>query len=194
MLAQRAFEAERQRQLPSETVIAAILGEGCGSTAWCYSLRVNHNRPVGLYADVAQREFFGSGPDVLASSAFDPWPGRSPRGRRLHPARTVAVLERRLLGGATPDQGPGLFLVPRACYHVVDTWVRLRARGHGEQGCGHRRARVRAGDALRLLRRCRRLLVRDHLEAAISGEASRARRSRSRSAPGTGGTCASPPG
>ena len=169
VLAQRAFEAERQRQLPSETVtdlrepglllagrperfgghavdfdtlmeIAAILGEGCGSTAWCYSVWVNHNWLVGLYDDVAQREFFGSGPDVLASSAFDPMAGQvapADGGYMLHGrwrfSSGADAASWALLGGVTPDQGPGLFLVPRACYHVVDTWFVSGLAGTGSK-------------------------------------------------------------
>ena len=169
VLAQRAFEAERQRPLPSETVtdlrepglllagrperfgghavdfdtlmeIAAILGEGCGSTAWCYAVWVNHNWLVGLYDDVAQREFFGSGPDVLASSAFDPMAGQvapADGGYMLHGrwrfSSGADAASWALLGGVTPAQGPGLFLVPRARYHVVDTWFVSGLAGTGSK-------------------------------------------------------------
>src|SRR2546429_6450476 len=104
VLAERATEAERRRQVPDETVadlwesglllagrperfgghavdfdalpeIAAILGEGCASTAWCYAIWVNHNWLLGLFGDVAQREVFDSAPAALAASAFDPTEG-----------------------------------------------------------------------------------------------------------------------
>src|SRR5262249_16954376 len=120
--------------------VAAILGEGCGSTAWCYAVWVNHNWLVGLYADAAQREFFEGAPDALASSSFDPMAGRvvpADGGYTLcghwRFSSGADAASWALLGGLTPDQGPGLFLVPRASYRVVDTWFVSGLEGTGSK-------------------------------------------------------------
>src|ERR671933_337573 len=78
VLAERAGETERLRRIPDETVrdlcaagllrlpnperyggygldydtvleVTAVLGRGCGSTAWCYSVWSSHNWLVGMY-------------------------------------------------------------------------------------------------------------------------------------------------
>lgn len=169
VLAERALEAEQQRQIPEQTVrdlwesgllfagrperwgghpvdfdvlmeVAAVLSEGCGSTGWCYAVWVNHNWLVGLYADAAQREFYSSAPDVLASSAFNPMGGRVEeaeggyllRGRWGFSSGADAA-SWALLAGTTPDQGPGLFLVPRSSYRVEDTWFVSGLEGTGSK-------------------------------------------------------------
>lgn len=169
VLAERALEAERLRQVPEQTVrdlwdtglllagrperfgghpvdfdtlmeVAAVLGEGCGSTGWCYAVWVNHNWLVGLYADQAQRDFYGSAPDVLASSAFNPMGGKvgtaeggyTLRGRWDFSSGADASTWA-LLAGMTPDQGPGLFLVPRSRYRVEDTWFVSGLEGTGSK-------------------------------------------------------------
>src|SRR5579864_2576589 len=99
VLASRAQEAEGLRRIPDETVadlreaglirlanpepfgghgldydtvleVVGILGRGCGSTSWCYSVWASHNWIVGMYPMQAQEEYFARSPDVLCSSAF----------------------------------------------------------------------------------------------------------------------------
>jgi alkylation response protein AidB-like acyl-CoA dehydrogenase len=168
-LAVRALDAEQRRQIPEQTVrdlwesglllagrperfggqpvdfdtlmeVAAVLGEGCGSTAWCYAVWVNHNWLVGLYADPAQQEFYGTAPDVLASSAFNPMGGKvgpAADGYTLHGrwdfSSGADAASWALLGGVTPDAGPGLFLVPRSRYRIQDTWFVSGLEGTGSK-------------------------------------------------------------
>ena len=98
-LKERAFEPERLRRLPEETVqeildsqlnrigvparfggfdvdfsvlhdVAIELGRVCGATAWCYSLWGVHNWWAGYYPPEAQEELYADGPDVITSSAL----------------------------------------------------------------------------------------------------------------------------
>jgi 3-hydroxy-9,10-secoandrosta-1,3,5(10)-triene-9,17-dione monooxygenase len=98
-LRERAFEPERLRRLPDETVqdildsglnrigvparfggidvdisllhdVAFEFGRVCGATAWCYSLWGVHNWWAGYYPPEAQEELYAGGPDVIASSAL----------------------------------------------------------------------------------------------------------------------------
>jgi alkylation response protein AidB-like acyl-CoA dehydrogenase len=97
-LKQRAFETERLRRLPDETVqdilatglnrigvptrfggldveldlmhdIAIEFARACGATAWCFSLWGVHNWWAGYYPPDGQEEVYANGPDVLTSSA-----------------------------------------------------------------------------------------------------------------------------
>jgi Acyl-CoA dehydrogenase, N-terminal domain len=97
--AERAIETEQLRRIPQATLndlreagllrvanperfggygldydtvleITAILGRGCGSTAWCYSVWSSHNWMLGMYPLQVQADYFGSSPDVLSSSSF----------------------------------------------------------------------------------------------------------------------------
>src|SRR5215207_7298448 len=99
LLADRAVETERLRRIPDATLkdlreagllrlanperfggfgldydtvleVTAILGRGCGSTAWCYSVWSSHNWMLGMYPLEAQADYFGTSPDVLSSSSF----------------------------------------------------------------------------------------------------------------------------
>jgi 3-hydroxy-9,10-secoandrosta-1,3,5(10)-triene-9,17-dione monooxygenase len=120
--------------------VAMELGRACGSTAWCYTVWSSHNWLVGFYPERAQEEYFGPSPDVLSSSAFNAGPGRAepaPGGYRLSghwdfssgcDAATWA-----LLAAATPDRGPGLFLVPLSACQIVDTWFASGLRGTGSK-------------------------------------------------------------
>ncbi len=86
-LKKRAAETEARRSIPQETVdelhaagvmrapqpvryggfdldygvvldIAAELGRGCGSTAWCYSIWASHNWVAGMFPQKAQEEYW----------------------------------------------------------------------------------------------------------------------------------------
>ncbi len=98
-LRERAFEPERLRRLPEETVqdildsnlnrigvptrfggfdvdfsllhdVAFEFGRVCGATAWCYSLWGVHNWWAGYYPPEAQEELYAGVPDVITSSAL----------------------------------------------------------------------------------------------------------------------------
>src|SRR6266516_4358720 len=100
-LKQRAAQAEQLRRIPAATVadivsagllrignpdrfggvgiepdtsfeVAAELGRGCGSTAWCYSVWTTHNWAIGHWPEQAQEEYFADSPDTFSSTSFNP--------------------------------------------------------------------------------------------------------------------------
>ena len=100
-LRERAGLAEELRQIPQETVrdfhatgilraaqptrfggydidypvvldIAAELGRGCGSTAWCYGIWAAHNWAAGMFPEKAQEEYWAESVDVLSSTSLNP--------------------------------------------------------------------------------------------------------------------------
>lgn len=168
VLRQRAALTEELRRIPDETVadliesqimrvavpqryggieashatmfeVAFELGRGCGASAWCYSLWAVHSWLLGYWPQEAQEEFFASGPDTLASSAF------APDGKTLTAceggfrvsgqwqfssgcdAAAWAVL------GARHSSGVAWILVPRADYEIVDTWFVSGLSGSGSK-------------------------------------------------------------
>ena len=101
VLRKRADLTEKLRQIPQETLddfhasgilrtaqptrfggydidypvvldIAAELGRGCGSTAWCYGIWAAHNWAVGMFPEKAQEEDWSESVDVLSSTSLDP--------------------------------------------------------------------------------------------------------------------------
>jgi alkylation response protein AidB-like acyl-CoA dehydrogenase len=118
--------------------VATELARGCGSTGWCYAVWSSHQWLVGLYPLRVQEAFFRDSPQVLSSSAFNPSRGRGEevaggyllRGRWDFSSGAWQG-EWALLAGTTPDQGPGLFLVPRGDYEVLDTWYVAGLAGTG---------------------------------------------------------------
>ena len=52
--------------------IAAELGRGCGSTAWCYGIWAAHNWAAGMFPEKAQEEYWSDSVDVLSSTSLDP--------------------------------------------------------------------------------------------------------------------------
>ena len=100
-LCERAGMTEKLRQIPQETVddfhalgilraaqptrfggydidypavldIAAELGRGCGSSAWCYGVWAAHNWVAGMFTEKAQEEYWSESVDVLSSTSVDP--------------------------------------------------------------------------------------------------------------------------
>lgn len=120
--------------------VGAELGRGCGSSAWCYTVWSSHNWMVGMYPEQAQEEYFRAGPDVLASSAFNAAQGRAElvdggymlSGHWDFSSGSDAG-SWALLAAPTPDQGPGLFLVPRSDYRIEDTWFVSGLKGTGSK-------------------------------------------------------------
>jgi alkylation response protein AidB-like acyl-CoA dehydrogenase len=157
VIAGRAAETERQRHLPRETLdalidagllriatprkwggygleydtaweVATVLGQGCGSTAWCYMLASVHNWQMGLAPERAQEEYFTT-PDQLSASAFAP-PGK------IEPVDGGYMISGRwsfssgvdhanwgLCGVFLPAiEAIALFLVPREQFTIHDDW------------------------------------------------------------------------
>lgn len=120
--------------------VGAELSRGCGSTGWCYQVWSSHNWLLGHYEEAAQDEYFAQTPDALSSSAFNPSQGQAELadgGYRLsgHWTFSSGCDEGAwaLLGAFTPDQGPGLVLVPRSDYAIEDTWFVSGLRGTGSK-------------------------------------------------------------
>jgi 3-hydroxy-9,10-secoandrosta-1,3,5(10)-triene-9,17-dione monooxygenase len=116
------------------------LGRACGSTAWCYSVWSSHNWLIGFYPEEAQEEYFGPSPDVLCSSAFnaalgqaEPTSGGYLLSGHWDLSSGCDVASWAILAAVTPDQGPGLFLVPRSAYQIVDTWYASGLKGTGSK-------------------------------------------------------------
>lgn len=108
VLKERAAQAEKIRQVPSDSVqdllssglirignpdrfggagmdvdtafaVSWELGRGCGSTAWCYAVWTAHNWWLGHFPERCQEEYFATGPDTLSSSALNPANGTAER-------------------------------------------------------------------------------------------------------------------
>jgi alkylation response protein AidB-like acyl-CoA dehydrogenase len=167
-IAARAEETERARRIPQETLtslidaglirvgtpakwgghglefdafweIGTILGEACGSTAWCYMIASVHNWQMGLAPEEAQAEYFST-PDQLSSSAFYP-PGK------LTPVDAGWTISGRwsfssgvdhvnwgLLSAFHPEiESIALFAVPRDQFRIEDDWFTSGLRGTGSK-------------------------------------------------------------
>ena len=165
---ERAAETERRRQAMPETVeelksaglitvaqpqcygglgmdfdvvfdIAAELGRGCGSTAWCYSIWASHNWLVSLFPKAAQDEYWATDPNTLSCTSFNPTLGfatQAPGGYRLKghwdfssgcdAAQWVLLI-------ATGPEGPIMLLVPEADFTIEDTWFVSGLKGTGSK-------------------------------------------------------------
>lgn len=169
ILAQRAQLTEELRRIPDETIddltragllrianptrfggygldydtvleVAAELGRGCGSTAWCFNVWSSHNWLMGHWPLQGQEDYFADGPDVLSSSSFNPMGGKAEPtdgGYLLtgHWDFSSGADAGRwgLVCAFLPDQGPALMLVPRAEYQIDDTWFVSGMRGTGSK-------------------------------------------------------------
>lgn len=153
----RAAETESLRQIPQATVdalqasellkafkpkrfgglgcdldiafdIAAELGRGCGSTAWCYGIWASHTWLSGMFPEKAQEEYWASSPNALSSTSFNPARGivlSAPDGYQVSGQWDFSsgcdAATWVLLIGNSPD-GPLMLMVPRSDYEIVDTW------------------------------------------------------------------------
>src|SRR5262249_45818825 len=101
VLRERAPQAEALRCIPQETIddlcradllrapvparfggcgldvdlipsVAAELGRGCGSTAWCYGIWAAGNWVVGMYPAQAQEEYWATGIQTLCANSLNP--------------------------------------------------------------------------------------------------------------------------
>ena len=117
--------------------VAALLGSGCASTSWCYSLWAAHSWLVGYWPLEAQQDVFGESPDVLLSSSLNP--GRSTLEKTDGGFRLSGQWEFSsgsnaaswVMVGANLPEGLVWLLLPRSDYKVVDTWFVSGLRGTG---------------------------------------------------------------
>lgn len=174
-LAERAAKAEELRRLPDETIadlhttglfrafqphgvggselefsaivnICAILGRGCGSSAWVYTNLAVHHWMLAMWPPAAQDEIWGKSPDTLIGSALVFPAGRAEKvdgGYRLKGrwpfSSGVDPCSWIMLGGmVTPADGKGppehrIFLVPKPEFTVIDNWFVAGLRGTGSK-------------------------------------------------------------
>ena len=172
VLRERAPRAEQLRRLPDETIadlhssglfrmlqparvggselpyralfeLTAVIGQGCGSTAWVLANLAAHHWLLGMWHPEAQEEIWGQSPDSLISSALIFPRGRArrvPNGYRLSGrwpfSSGVDPSTWNMFGAVVADEETGeneprMFLVPASDYSVIDTWqvIGLAATG-----------------------------------------------------------------
>jgi alkylation response protein AidB-like acyl-CoA dehydrogenase len=169
VLRERAPQAEALRCIPQETIddlcradllrvpvparfgglgldfdsiltVAAELGRGCGSTAWCYGVWAGDSWVVGMYPAQAQEEFWATSANTLCASCLNPTGATSVTavagGYRLSGQWDFAsgcdAATWVLVMGAGPAGVLG-FLVPRSDFVIHDTWFACGLRGTGSK-------------------------------------------------------------
>ncbi len=119
--------------------VAAELGRGCPSTAWCYCLWAAHAWLVGYWPLRAQEEVFGTSPDVLCSSSLDTGKSHTESiegGYRLSGRWEFSSgcdSASWLILGVSGIGERNWALVPRGDFEIVDTWFVSGLRGSGSK-------------------------------------------------------------
>src|SRR5215467_16358363 len=172
VLRERAPRAEQLRRLPDETIadlhstglfrmlqparvggselpyralfeLTAVIGRGCGSTAWVLANLAAHHWLLAMWHPEAQDEIWGESPDSLISSALIFARGRAQRvsgGYRLSGrwpfSSGVDAATWNMFGAVVSDEETGqsehrMFLVPASDYSVIDTWQVIGLAGTG---------------------------------------------------------------
>ena len=173
-LRERAPQAEELRRIPDESIknlhasglfrmlqpkrvggselsyeaiveLTAIIGRGCGSTAWVLANLANHHWMLALWPRKAQDEIWGASPDTLVGSALMFPAGHAERadgGFKLSGhwkfSSGIDACGWCMLGGIVASAEGELpeyhvFLVPQADYKVIDTWHVAGLRGTGSK-------------------------------------------------------------
>ncbi len=173
-LRERASRAEELRRIPDDTLadlhasglfrmlqpkrvggselsyeaiveLTAIIGRGCGSTAWVLANLANHHWMLALWPRQAQDEIWGPSPDTLVGSALMFPAGHAERadgGYRLSGhwkfSSGIDACGWCMLGGiAHSSEGElpeyQVFLVPASDYRIIDTWHVAGLRGTGSK-------------------------------------------------------------
>src|SRR5947209_12509094 len=163
VLRERANQTEELRRLPDETIddlhraglfrmlqpkrvggselpfrsiveLVAVIGRGCGSTAWVLANLAAHHWLLGMWEPEAQDEIWGESPDNLIGSALIFPRGRAKRvdgGYRLTGrwpfSSGIDFAAWNLFGAIVNDEEAGtseprIFLVPASDYTIIDTW------------------------------------------------------------------------
>ncbi len=173
-LRERAPRAEELRRLPDETIadlhrtglfrilqpgrvggselpfrsiveLVAVIGRGCGSTAWVLANLAAHHWLLGMWAPEAQDEIWGQSADNLIGSALIFPRGRAKRvdgGYRLTGrwpfSSGIDFAAWNLFGAIVNDEEAGvseprIFLVPASDYTIIDTWHVIGLAGTGSK-------------------------------------------------------------
>jgi 3-hydroxy-9,10-secoandrosta-1,3,5(10)-triene-9,17-dione monooxygenase len=174
VLRERAPRAEALRRLPDETIadlhasglfrvlqparvggselpfrslfeLTAVIGEGCGSTAWVLANLAAHHWLLGMWHPEAQAEIWGESPDSLISSSLIFARGRAsrvPGGYRLSGrwpfSSGIDPSRWNMFGAIVADEETGaseprMLLVPARDYAVIDTWHVIGLTGTGSK-------------------------------------------------------------
>jgi 3-hydroxy-9,10-secoandrosta-1,3,5(10)-triene-9,17-dione monooxygenase len=174
VLRERAPRAEELRRLPDETIadlhasglfrvlqparvggselpfralfeLTAVIGQGCGSTAWVLANLAAHHWLLGMWHPEAQEEIWGESPDSLISSALIFARGRATRvqgGYRLSGrwpfSSGIDPSTWNMFGAVVSDEETGLseprmFLLPARDYSIIDTWQVIGLAGTGSK-------------------------------------------------------------
>jgi 3-hydroxy-9,10-secoandrosta-1,3,5(10)-triene-9,17-dione monooxygenase len=134
-------------ELPFRAIceLTAVIGQGCGSTAWVLANLAAHHWRLGMWHPEAQDEIWGESPDSLISSALIFARGRArrvPGGYRLSGrwpfSSGIDPSTWNMFGGIVIDEEAGLneprmFLVPARDYSVIDTWQVIGLAGTGSK-------------------------------------------------------------
>src|SRR5262249_52397514 len=179
-LRERAPRAEQLRHLPDETIaelhesglfrmlqptrvggselpyralfeLTAVIGQGCGSTAWVLANLAAHHWLLGMWHPEAQEEIWGQSRDSLISSALIFPRGRArrvPNGYRLTGrwpfSSGIDPSTWNMFGAVVSDEETGeneprMFLVPASDYSIIDTWQVIGLAGTGSKDVEGRR-------------------------------------------------------
>ncbi|MGH7065605.1 MAG: acyl-CoA dehydrogenase family protein [Stellaceae bacterium] len=174
VLRERAQQAEELRRLPDETIadlhqsglfrilqparvggselpyrtlfeLTAVIGRGCGSTAWVLANLAAHHWLLGMWHPEAQDEIWGESPDSLISSALIFARGRArrvPGGYRLSGrwpfSSGIDPSTWNMFGALVIDEElgqsePRMFLLPACDYKIIDTWQVIGLAGTGSK-------------------------------------------------------------
>jgi 3-hydroxy-9,10-secoandrosta-1,3,5(10)-triene-9,17-dione monooxygenase len=125
--------------------LTAVIGQGCGSTAWVLANLAAHHWLLGMWHPEAQDEIWGESPDRLISSALIFPRGRARRveggyrlGGRWPFSSGIDCSTWNMFGAVVADEETGqseprMFLVPASDYTVIDTWQVIGLAGTGSK-------------------------------------------------------------
>jgi 3-hydroxy-9,10-secoandrosta-1,3,5(10)-triene-9,17-dione monooxygenase len=134
-------------ELPFRSIVelVAVIGRGCGSTAWVLANLAAHHWLLGMWSPEAQDEIWSQSPDNLIGSALI-----FPRGRarpvdggyrltgRWPFSSGVDASSWNLIGAIVNDvetgiSEPRIFLLPASDYTIIDTWHVIGLAGTGSK-------------------------------------------------------------
>lgn len=123
--------------------LAFAVGQGCGSTGWCYALGATQSWFLGMFPLQAQEDVWGDAPDALVAGSIAPTgkARRVPGGYQVHGrwgfasncdnagwATLGAMLE-----DAEGQPRPIFVLVPAGDYRIIDNWDTVGLAGTGSK-------------------------------------------------------------
>lgn len=124
--------------------LAFVVGQGCGSTGWCYALGATQSWFLGMFPQQAQEDVWGTSPDALVAGSIAPTgkARRVPGGYQVRGRWGFAsncdnagwtTLGAMLEEGEGQPPRPIFLLVPSDEYQVVDNWNPMGLAGTGSK-------------------------------------------------------------